>query len=140
MKDRIDKFIEKQTCASVCCMDERNLPYCFSCFYFYNREETLLHYKTTANTHHAELLLKNPAIAGTILPDKLNMIRIKGVQLTGMVLSNDHPLAKNASAGYYKKYPVALSMPGEIWTIQINTIKFTDNTLGFGTKMKWERS
>jgi uncharacterized protein YhbP (UPF0306 family) len=30
-------------------------------------------------------------------------------------------------------------MPGEIWTIKINRIKYTDNTLGFGKKIIWER-
>lgn len=139
MKTSIDKFIEKQTCASICCVDEYNLPYCFTCFYSYNSEDTLLYYKTTADTHHSVLLLKNPSVAGAIQPDKLNLLKIKGVQFEGIVLPNDHLLTKNASSHYYKKHPVALTMPGEIWTIQINSIKFTDNTLGFGSKLKWKR-
>lgn len=139
MKNSIDKFINKQTCASVCCIDENNLPYCFSCFYSYDPDETLLYYKTTADSHHSGLLLKNPAVAGTILPDKLNFLKIKGIQFEGIILAKENPLAKNAPAHYYKKHPVALTMPGEIWTIRIDNIKFTDNTLGFGNKLNWKR-
>lgn len=139
MKEKIDRFIEKQTCASICCVDENNLPYCFTCFYSYFRDETYLYYKTSASTHHAILLLKKPDVAGTILPDKLNLLKIKGVQFEGVVLPGDHPLAKDASARYYKKHPVTVTMPGEIWMIRIDRIKFTDNTMGFGTKLNWKR-
>lgn len=139
MKDRINKFIEKQTCASVCCVDEQNNPYCFSCFYSYDAHESRLYYKSSINTRHSAILLKNPAVAGTIMPDKLNLLQIKGVQFEGVILPPGHPLTKNASNQYHKTHPIALTMPGDIWTIQLNNIKFTDNTLGFGTKLQWSR-
>ena len=140
MKDRIDKFIKKQTCASVCCVDEQHKPYCFSCFYSYDGNESLLYYKSSADTSHSAILVKNPVVAGTIMPDKLSLLQIKGIQFEGIVLPRDHPLTKNASSYYHRKHPVALTMAGEIWTIQLNTIKFTDNTAGFGTKLCWSRS
>lgn len=83
---------------------------------------------------------QNPIVAGTISPDQLNFLQIKGVQFEGELLMEDHPLTKKAALNYYKKNPAALAMPGEIWTIQINVIKMTDNTLGFGTKLNWERN
>jgi uncharacterized protein len=139
MKERIGKFISKQTCANVCCVDEKGNPFCFSCFYSYDNDKVFLFYKSGRDTRHSEILLRNCLVAGTILPDKLNLLKIKGVQFEGIVLPLNHPLANEASSHYYKKHPVAITMPGEIWTIQINKIKFTDNTLGFGTKINWER-
>ena len=139
MKKQIDAFIEKQACTSICYVDEKIQPDCFTCFYSYDADETLLHYKSRGDTHHSTLLLKKPMVAGTILPDKLNFLKIKGVQFKGVVLSNEHPLTKNASDHYYRKHPIALTMAGEIRTILIHSIKFTDNTLGFGTKLNWKR-
>ncbi|MBI5857710.1 MAG: pyridoxamine 5'-phosphate oxidase family protein [Sphingobacteriales bacterium] len=140
MKDKIDKYIGKQTCAAVCCLDEFGNPYCFNCFYSYDIARTVLVYKSSPDTQHQLWLSKNPSVAGTILPDRLNLLQMKGVQFTGIVLPVNHPLAENASADYYKKHPVALAIKGEIWVIQINSIKFTDNSLGFGKKLTWNRT
>jgi uncharacterized protein YhbP (UPF0306 family) len=139
MKERIDKYISQQTCANVCCVDDKNNPYCFSCFYSYNAEDGLMYYKSENDTAHSKFLLQNPVIAGTILPDKLNFLQIKGVQFEGKVLSMEDPLSQHATTHYYKKHPIALTMPGEIWTIQINHIKFTDNSFVFGEKISWNR-
>ncbi len=139
MKDKIDAFIAKQHCANICSVDEAGHPYCFSCFYTYNKENTLLYFKTSDSTRHAAMMLKQALVAGTILPDKLNFLQIKGIQLEGRVIENHHPLAAHASSQYYKQHPTALAMPGDIWIIQIDSIKFTDNTLGFGTKLHWQR-
>lgn len=135
----ISLFLEKQTVASVCCVDEQGNPYCFSCFYVFNSREAALYFKSSPSAHHSPILLKNPVVAGTVLPDKLNILQVKGIQFEGELLPADHLLAKKAAASYYKKNPAAVVIPGEIWTIQVNHIKFTDNTLGFGTKISWYR-
>lgn len=139
MKDRIDKYIGKQTCATICCVDEQGNPYCFNCFYSYDSGKALLFYKSSSDTQHQLWLSKNPSVAGTILPDRLNLLQVKGVQFTGIVLSGNHPMVANASSHYHKKHPVALAIKGEIWAIQIYSIKFTDNSLGFGKKLTWHR-
>ncbi len=139
MDDRIVKFIGEQTCASICCADQPGKPYCFSCVYAFDSDEKLLYYKSSNNTRHSEILLHHPAVAGTILPDRLNMLHIIGIQFEGIVLPADHPLAKHAPARYYKTHPLALTQPGSIWTVQLNTLKFTDNSLGFGKKITWDR-
>ncbi len=139
MDDRIINFIRAQTCASVCCADRIDNPYCFSCFYAYDSEQKLLYYKSSNGARHSEILLNHPAVAGTILPDRLSLLHIKGIQFEGIVIPAGHPLAKNASAFYYKKHPLAITQPGDIWTIQVNFIKFTDNALGFGKKITWDR-
>ena len=139
MNETIFKFIEKQTCASVCCVDENAAPYCFSCFYVFNQKDGLLYFKSSLSAKHSMIIANNPVIAGTILPDKLNVLLVKGIQFVGIILSENHPLTKQAAAYYYKKNPAAMAMPGEIWTIQIDTIKMTDSTLGFGKKINWNR-
>jgi uncharacterized protein len=139
MKERIDAFIRKQTVLSLCSVDGENEPYCFSCFYSFNSKDFLLHFKSSLTAYHSQLLLKNAQVAGTILPDKLNKLAIKGIQLSGYVLPFSNPLAVNAASEYHKKFPFALAIPGEVWTIQIDKIKMTDNTIGFAKKITWER-
>lgn len=141
MNENIIKFISKQTCASLCVIDQHeNSPYCFSCFYAFNARLGLLYFKSSPAAHHSSLIAANPSIAGTILPDKLNVLQIRGIQFEGTVLPDDHELVKDGSAQYHKQHPMALAMSGEIWTIQINEIKMTDNSLGFGKKITWERN
>lgn len=139
MNPRIVQFISKQTCATVCCVAENGTPYCFNCFYVFNSQDALLYFKSSTATHHSALMMKNNSVAGTILPDKLSMLQIKGIQFDGIVLPDDHPLTRQAHGHYYKKHPTALAMPGEMWAIQLNNIKMTDNTLGFGSKLNWSR-
>lgn len=138
MNETIVRFIEKQTCATVCCVEENNKPYCFSCFYAFNAGEGLLYFKSSSDTHHSSLMKDNAFVAGTILPDKLNTLLVKGIQFEGVVLGPNHSLVKNASRYYHKKYPIALAMQGEISVIQITHIKMTDSTKGFGKKTTWK--
>jgi uncharacterized protein len=139
MKERIDAFIKKQTVLSLCCVDEENQPYCFSCFYAFNEDQALLYFKSSITSYHSTLLLQKPQIAGTILPDKLNKLAIKGIQLTGHVLPFSHPMALNAATEYHRKYPFAVAIPGEVWAIQLDAVKMTDNAIGFAKKLTWKR-
>ncbi|MBL0181441.1 MAG: pyridoxamine 5'-phosphate oxidase family protein [Chitinophagaceae bacterium] len=139
MTGKITDYIKEQTCASVCCVDELGQPYCFSCFYIYNSDEGLLYYKSSLSTQHSLILSKNPAVAGTILPDKLSKLHVRGLQFEGTLLPFDHPAASAAASYYHRKNPMALAIPGEVWTIQVNSVKFTDSSLGFGKKLSWSR-
>lgn len=140
MNKKIIAFILEQTTASVCCVDGDGAPKCFSCFYAFNSEEGLLYYKSAASSNHSISIKKNPFVAGTVLPDKLNKLVVKGIQFEGFVLDAVHPEAQKASQYYHKKHPMALAIPGDMWTIQINHIKMTDSTIGFGKKCEWYRS
>ena len=137
MDKAIVDFIEKQKTASVCCLDEDGNPYCFSIFYVFDKVERRLYFKSSASSNHGHYLKLNNRIAGTIMPDKLNTLAVKGIQFTGFVENN--PVHHHATTEYHKKIPIALAMPGEVWTIQLETIKMTDNTIGFGKKILWQR-
>jgi uncharacterized protein YhbP (UPF0306 family) len=139
MNKTIIEFIKKQTVASVCCLDAENCPYCFSVFFSFSPVNGLLHFKSSGSSSHAGFLLKNRVVAGTILPDKLNLLFIRGIQFTGVILDYSDPLTRSASTEYHKRFPFALAMPGEVWTLQLESIKMTDSTKGFGKKILWKR-
>ncbi|MFZ9387675.1 MAG: pyridoxamine 5'-phosphate oxidase family protein [Chitinophagaceae bacterium] len=139
MNDPITRFIGEQTCASVCCVDEKGEPYCFSCYYSFDSKTGLLYYKSSSMSRHSAILDFHPVVAGTILPDRLNQLKVRGIQFEGVMLPSGHPLTKAAARDYYMKHPLAITVPGEIRIIQINHIKFTDSTAGFGKKQTWSR-
>lgn len=133
-------FLEKQTCASICCVDGQGNPYSFSCFYAFNNIEGLLYYKSSPTTQHSKILQQNAIVSGTILPDKLKKMLVQGVQFTGRVITLENPLTRNAGTKYHLRFPFALAMQGEVQTIQLETIKMTDSGKAFGKKTTWQRT
>ena len=140
MNEHIIQFIEKQKCASLCSADAAGNLHCFSCFYAFNAVESLLYFKSSSGTDHIKMLTANPQTAGTILPDKLQVLAVKGVQFRGTLLLSTDPLAQDAATQYHKKFPLALAMSGDVWTIQLTWIKMTDSSMGFGKKLQWSRN
>ena len=138
MDERIIEFIKAQKVASIACVDQQGNPYCFSCFFAFDDKKNLLYFKSSASAHHSQLLIQFASVAGTINPDKLNTLAIKGIQFTGVLLDKEDILCKHAGSAYHMEYPFALAMPGVVWTIQLLSVKYTDNTLGFGKKLTWE--
>ncbi|MBK8787091.1 MAG: pyridoxamine 5'-phosphate oxidase family protein [Chitinophagaceae bacterium] len=140
MNKTIFQFLKEQSCAGICCVDETGKPYCFSCFYAFHAESGLLYFKSSKESHHATLLMQHPFVAGTVLPDKLNALVVKGIQFEGVLLDKEHPLAKNALRNYHKSKSngPGLARRG-LDSIRIDSVKMTDSTLGFGKKISWQR-
>src|SRR5438067_6664692 len=137
MNERIIDFIEGQKVATVCGVDEENKPFCFSCFFAFDKERQLLYFKSSSDTPDIKILKQNAAVAGTIQPDKLNPLAIKGIQFSGVLLDVNDALCSNAKSIYHRRYAFALAIPGEVYTIQLEYIKMTDRTLNIGKKLIW---
>ncbi len=138
MDKKISTFLKTNKLFSFCTTTE-NEPYCASCFYAFADEGDYLVFKSSKETKHITDALLNPNCAGTITPDIDKVATIKGIQFTGTFLQPQDDLLDNLKKVYYKKFPFALTMPGDVWAVQLNKIKMTDNTLGFGKKLHWER-
>jgi uncharacterized protein YhbP (UPF0306 family) len=115
------------------------IPYCFSCFFAYDPDEQLICFKSSPAAHHSSLVNDGTLVAGTINPDKLNRLAIKGIQFRGMVLDNDEVLKNRVRSLYHSRFPFSIAMPGEMYVIKLLSIKMTDNTLSFGKKMHWAK-
>lgn len=139
MNDKILTFLEKQTAASICCVNEINEPYSFSCFFAFNGKENLLYYKSNPSAYHSKILMQNPKVSGTIMPDKLNKLAVKGIQFTGVVLAENDPLCLDAFKKYHSRFPLAIAVPGVVSVIQLNQLKMTDNVPGIFKKHLWQR-
>ena len=140
MNDTILSFLKKQSAVSICCVNEFNEPYAFSCFFAFDPREKLLYFKSPATSYHSKVLLQNPKVSGTILPDKLNKLAIKGIQFTGAMLTEEDPVCRDASKIYHSKFPLALAIPGVVWTIQLMQVRMIDHFPGRFKKYTWERN
>jgi hypothetical protein len=89
-------------------------------------------------THHIKLGLNNKRTAGTILQDSLQPGKVKGVQFKGILVDDEKVAHVDAKSMYYKKYPFAAVIHGHIWAIELTELKFTDKSLGFGSKLFWK--
>jgi uncharacterized protein YhbP (UPF0306 family) len=135
----IASFFKAQTVFTLA-TSVQDQPYCSTCFYAYSEEHNMLVFKSSEQTDHIKQALMNNLVSGSVLPDKLQRGKIKGIQFKGKLVEPESQRLSDLKKTYYTKYPFALAMGGEVWTIELSWIKFTDNTLGFGKKIKWERA
>ena len=134
----IQSFIENQTVLTIAtCIN--NIPYCATCFYTFLEKYNAVAFKSNRDTQHIHEAIQNKYVAGTIVPDKSEIGKIKGIQFSGTFLEPTENLLTEAKKKYYLKYPFAAAFKGELWVIDLTSVKFTDNTLGFGKKMHWQK-
>ncbi|MES2285634.1 MAG: pyridoxamine 5'-phosphate oxidase family protein [Bacteroidota bacterium] len=137
MDEKIQSFMDNQKNLTFCTAAD-NTPHCASCFYSYISEGDLIVFKSDKNTKHIINALSNDKVAGTIMPDVGKVGTIRGIQFSGKFKIPKDDLLVQAKKKYYGKYPFALAMAGDLWVIELQFVKMTDNTLGFGKKIIWE--
>lgn len=139
MDKTIEQFLDAEKNLTFCTSVE-NIPHCVNCFYTFIADGNLLVFKSDSKTRHIENARLNNRIAGTIVPNIHKVGKIKGVQFTGKFFQPEGDILKTARKKYYLKHPIALTLPGELWAIELLTVKMIDNTLGFGKKVLWEKT
>ncbi|RRN76264.1 hypothetical protein EIM50_25580 [Pseudoxanthomonas sp. SGD-10] len=135
MKDELVRFFNENEVATICCLTEGMQPHCFNCYYAFDAERKVIIFKSSKNSYHNELLGDLAPISGTILSPASSLMKAKGMQFSGKIITGDvlHIVTKI----YYKKYALAYAKPGDLWAIQLEWAKFTNNTLGIGVKQEW---
>ena len=136
--EKIISFLKQSTALTIA-TSANNIPYCANCFFAYDEERNLLILKSKMDTTHIRQGTENKNVSGSVLPDKLDATKIQGIQFNGIFFEPKNELLESLKKMYYKKYPFALAFSGEIWAIELTSIKMTDNTLGFGKKITWNK-
>ena len=114
-------------------------PWCANAFYVFDAEEEGFIITSEEKTRHAQLFLENPKVAGTVVLETEEVGKIRGLQFTGTVSRCDGGLFDRCRLKYLKRFPYAVFKGGEVWFIRLDTLKYTDNRLGFGKKLLWRR-
>lgn len=115
-------------------------PWCASCFYAWDEENNNLVITTDPATRHGEEFRSNPSVAGTIALETMRIGRIRGAQFTGTVSEPEGEELSRARKIYLRRFPYAALADLHLWIITLQHIKLTDNRLGFGKKIIWQKN
>ncbi len=138
MEERIFKFIlnhKTMTLASV----DAGLPYCSVLFYSFDADKKYLYFVSKESSRHGKEIVGNSAVAGSILREESSFVKLQGIQFTGKcVLLKDKEYIEGRDH-FLSFHPLARLVNESMWRVSLDWIKMTDNTLGFGKKIIWER-
>ena len=116
-----------------------NIPYCANCFYVYLEEENMFIFTSDNETKHVQDVLKNNIVGGSVVLETSTVGKIQGIQFNGVMYLPEAEVKKKANKSYMRKYPFAKLMKTQLWVLDLNYIKLTDNRLGFGKKLIWKK-
>jgi uncharacterized protein len=114
-------------------------PWVASCFYAYVSRKNWFVFTTDDDTRHGREMIANPVIAVSIALETKITGQIRGVQMTGRALKCDSTNHFRASRAFLGRFPVAALRKTTLWIFEPEHIKMTDNRLGFGVKLVWEK-
>ncbi len=78
-------------------------------------------------------------VSGTIALETEKIGMIRGLQFKAILKRAGNSLMDEFRLLYLKRFPYALLKGGDLWILELTELKFTDNRLGFGKKLKWEK-
>jgi hypothetical protein len=136
--DRITDYLKANHVLSLATVRGSH-PWAASCFYVLDPAAMALLLMTEPGTRHGAEMTANDAVAGTISSQESNVARIQGIQFAGTARRLDGEVLNAGLALYLRRFPVARLHPAPLWAVQLTSIKFTDNTFGFGHKALWTR-
>ena len=116
-------------------------PWAASVFYAYDPDAVSLLFLSAHETRHAQILVANPEVAGTVAGQFTDIAQIHGLQYRGRCRALEEPVqVERALELYYRRYPQARALRAPVWELRLVQIKLTDNRLGFGSKWLWQRA
>jgi len=135
---KIIKFIKEHHVLTLA-TSNNNMPYCANCFYTYLEEENIFVFTSDEDTKHIKDVVTQNYVAGSIVLETKIVGKIQGIQFNGNLYKPKEELLKKAKKKYMRAFPYAVLMKTTLWVLDLNFIKMTDNRLGFGKKLIWEK-
>ncbi len=136
--ERIVKFIKKHHVLTLA-TSQGVQSWCCNCFYAIDSSKMELYFLSDESTRHGSEMLKNEMVSGSIVLESKIVGTLQGIQFMGTAYLPSGDALHSAKNSYLKRFPYAIASNSPVWTVKIDFIKFTDNTLGFGKKLLWER-
>lgn len=136
---RITDFVRKHHVVSLA-TSAGNTPWVCHCFYAYMREENWLVFTSDEKTRHVQEVLDNPVVSGGIVLETSVVSKVQGVQFSGIMRRPSEEEKGSVTRAYLVRFPFAVLMNASLWIVEIHHVKMTDNRLGFGKKLIWDKS
>lgn len=135
---RIGRFIRRHHVLTLATRGADGELWCSNLFYAYHENESgkpFFIFTSGEETLHARHFQENPEVAGSVVLESRVIGKLQGLQFQGKVRRAG---AKDqVKALYLKRFPYARVMLKELWILEPTRMKYTDNRLGFGTKLHW---
>lgn len=117
-----------------------NTVWSANCFYVFDEDNGRLIILSSCQSRHSQLILLNPYVSGTIAGQPSSIQDIRGIQFTAKAeCLKDAQDAQQALQRYAAIHPMAKLIPSSVWSLMLETIKYTDNQLFFAKKTHWQR-
>lgn len=139
MDQRIIDFIGEHHVLTVACASRTGGLWCANAFYVFDEQAVAFIVTSEERTLHAQYFLENPAVTGSVVLEMETVGLIRGLQFAGTVRRCEGGLFDRCRLKYLKRFPYAVFKGGEVWLITLDRMKYTDNRLGFGKKLYWNR-
>jgi uncharacterized protein len=119
-----------------------NRPYCATCFYSYLPDLNLFVFTSDPGTRHISEIIRTENYYGSAAIALETRItgKIRGLQITGTLRKLKGEELKLGKKEFLRNFPVAYFSELYLWGLDPGFIKMTDNRLGFGIKLIWEKS
>lgn len=138
MEKRITEFIKKHHVLTLA-TTYRGIPWVANCFYAYLEDENVFVFTSGRDTKHIKDLAEGNSVAASIVLETSVIGKIQGIQLRGRLSEPGGELLKTSRMAYLKRFPFTALMETTLWVLEVEYIKMTDNRLGFGKKLIWEK-
>jgi len=133
--EKVALFLAKHHLLSLATMKQNRL-HSASLFYVYDSETVSFIVASDTKTEHIQNVIANRDVSGTVALETDEVGKIQGIQFTAKM----QEATKEEGVLYFKAFAYAKVMRPTLWLITLETIKMTDNRLGFGKKLYWNRS
>jgi uncharacterized protein YhbP (UPF0306 family) len=114
-------------------------PWTAHVFYAWSGGQNLFVFTTDTITRHGSEMEANACVAAGVALETRTVGRVQGLQIEGRVRRAEGEELESARATYLRRFPYAVLAPLSLWILEPSLLKLTDNTLGFGKKLTWER-
>ncbi len=134
---RIIKFVQRHHVLTLATVDSEGKPYCSNAFYGYDEERNAFVFASNMETKHVQQMIQRHSVAASILLESKIVGKLQGLQISGDVFEGDEQDRKC----YIAAFPFAALAPTPLtlWRLEPHFLKYTDNKLGFGTKLIWNK-
>ena len=132
--ERIVKFIRRHHVLSLATHSDEGL-WCAALFYAYSAELQAFVFTSDPATRHASEMEREPKVAASIVLETRVVGKVQGAQICGRV----KPAQEGDKMLYIKRFPYAIVADLTLWRLEMEYVKLTDNTLGFGKKLIWQK-
>ena len=136
---RIIRFLERHHVMTLATVHDGQ-PHCCTLFYAYDTARNRFVVTSSASTLHVKQVERNPRIAGAIALESKVIGKLQGIQLQGTMTRPHEESLLEARKTYLHRFPFAALMDIDLWIIDPDYLKLTDNRLGFGKKLLWKSS